>query len=146
MSASRVIVAGLLLAAVAAALGALLPAGPPAPGPEPGRTLYQAHCATCHGPDGRGGTWRARLLLLRPGDLTADGAATLPDQYLHDVIRHGGSSFGKPGMPSFGFTLGDDDIRAVMAYLRALRPRGSRRRPAGRRRRQFARSQVSASV
>jgi mono/diheme cytochrome c family protein len=116
---------GLLLGAGAAALAAGLLAGSPAPvpGPEPGRSLYQAHCAACHGADGRGRTWRARLLLLQPGDLAAEGAAALPDPYLQDVIRHGGSSFGKPGMPSFGFTLGDDEIRALIAYLRALRPR-----------------------
>jgi len=108
--------------ALGAAAGVALLAGPstPAPGPEPGRTLYQAHCATCHGADGRGGTWRARLLWLRPGDLAAPETAALSDQYLVDVIRHGGSNFGKPGMPSFGFALGDDEIRALVAYLRAL--------------------------
>jgi mono/diheme cytochrome c family protein len=46
--------------------------------------------------------------------------AALPDQYLDDVIRHGGTNFGKPGMPSFGFVLGDAEIRALVAYVRAL--------------------------
>jgi len=119
-------VVAILLVGVAAGLAVLLLAGSATspPGPEPGRTLYQAHCATCHGADGRGGTWRARLLWLRPGDLAAPETAALSDQYLADVIRHGGSNFGKPGMPSFGFALGDDEIRALVAYLRAL---GSRR-------------------
>ncbi|MGH7268577.1 MAG: c-type cytochrome, partial [Candidatus Rokuibacteriota bacterium] len=95
----------------------LWPAPEVAPGPEPGRSLYRTHCAECHGPDGRGRTWHARLLLLRPGDLTA---GPLPDRYLQDIIRHGGASFGKPGMPSFGFPLSDAEIAALVEYVQAL--------------------------
>jgi mono/diheme cytochrome c family protein len=46
--------------------------------------------------------------------------ASLPDQYLADVIRHGGATFGKPGMPSFGFVLSDAEIEAVIQYVRSL--------------------------
>jgi mono/diheme cytochrome c family protein len=46
--------------------------------------------------------------------------ASLPDRYLADLIRHGGSSVGKPGMPSFGFVLNDPEIEAVIQYLRSL--------------------------
>jgi mono/diheme cytochrome c family protein len=114
-------VAGLALtAAVAGAALVLAPLPESPPGPEPGRSLFHAHCATCHGPDGRGGSWRARLLLLHPGDLTAPDVAGAPDGYLADIIRQGGSSIGKPGMPSFGFTLTAAEIEALMAYLRTL--------------------------
>jgi mono/diheme cytochrome c family protein len=124
---------GLAVAAVALALGlggtglALLWAPlPPSPrGPEPGRTLYQLHCATCHGARGRGDSWRARLLLLRPGNLASPAIAALPDQYLLDLIRRGGSTFGKPGMPSFGFVLSDAEIEALIQYVRTL-PRAPR--------------------
>ena len=99
---------------------------PPSPrGPEPGRALYQAHCASCHGAAGRGDSWRAHLLFLRPGDLSSPAIASLPDQYLADLIRHGGSSFGKPGMPSFGFVLNDAEIEAIIQYVRSL-PRAPR--------------------
>jgi mono/diheme cytochrome c family protein len=108
--------AALGLVALAAAVG-LRPPPDVAPGPDPGRSLYRDHCATCHGPDGRGRTWRARLLLLRPGDLTA---SPLPDGYVEEIIRRGGASFGKPGMPSFGFQLGDAQIAALVEYVRAL--------------------------
>jgi mono/diheme cytochrome c family protein len=44
---------------------------------------------------------------------------------LADLVRHGGSSFGKPGMPSFGFILTDAEIEAVIQYVRSL-PRAPR--------------------
>ncbi len=114
-------VTGLALGAVALAIAAVLAPLPPSPpGPEPGRSLFHAHCATCHGADGRGRSWRARLLFLRPGNLAAPETAALPDQYLADIVRHGGAMFGKPGMPSFGFTLSDAEIQAIVAYLREL--------------------------
>jgi mono/diheme cytochrome c family protein len=120
---------GILALAVVLAAGAValvLAPMPPSPrGPEPGRTLYQQHCATCHGPDGRGGAWRARLLFLRPGDLASPATATLTDQYLGDIIRHGGATVGKPGMPAFGFILGPGEIDALVGYLRSL-PRAPR--------------------
>ena len=76
-----------LAAGTAVALLALLATGialvraplPPSPrGPEPGRALFQAHCASCHGAAGRGDSWRARLLFLRPGDLASPALASLP--------------------------------------------------------------------
>jgi mono/diheme cytochrome c family protein len=111
----------------------LAPRPPSPPGPEPGRTLYQAHCATCHGARGRGDSWRARLLLLRPGDLTDPATAALADSYLVDLLRHGGSMFGKPGMPSFGAVLGPGEIDAVIQYIRSLprAPRDVGSRPPG---------------
>jgi mono/diheme cytochrome c family protein len=91
---------------------------PPA-GATLGERLYYAHCVECHGRDGRG-SWRAALFLLRPGDLTAPGRlAEQSDRYLFDLIKNGGSSLGRPGMPSFGY-LSDDDIQAIVAYIRAL--------------------------
>jgi hypothetical protein len=51
--------------------------------------------------------------------------ASLPDRYLADLIRHGGSSLGKPGMPSFGFVLSDAEIDALVQYVRSL-PRAPR--------------------
>jgi mono/diheme cytochrome c family protein len=46
--------------------------------------------------------------------------APLPDRYLADIIRHGGSTLGKPGMPSFGFVLNDAEIDALVQYVRSL--------------------------
>jgi len=92
---------------------------PPAGAPKAER-LYLGLCATCHGPDGRG-SWRAALFLVRPGNLS--NAATIDarsDQYLFDLIKHGGAPIGRPGMPAFGSTLTDDDIREIVRYVRGL--------------------------
>jgi mono/diheme cytochrome c family protein len=92
---------------------------PPAGAPKAER-FYLGLCATCHGPDGTG-SWRAALFLVRPGMLS--DAATIDarsDQYLFDLIKHGGAPIGRPGMPAFGSTLSDDDIREIVRYVRGL--------------------------
>jgi len=120
------VLVGALLALFVTSVALVRAPLPPSPrGPEPGRTLFQAHCATCHGAAGRGDSWHARLLFLRPGDLSSPAMASLTDQYLAELVRHGGSNFGKPGMPSFGFVLSDAEIDAVIQYVRTL-PRAPR--------------------
>ena len=44
----------------------------------------------------------------------------LPNQYLFDVIKHGGATIGKPGMPGFGFHLSDTEITELVRYVRSL--------------------------
>ena len=89
---------------------------PPA-GASRGERLYFSFCVGCHGVDARG-SWRAALFLIRPGDLTR--TANQPDRYIFDIIKHGGAAIGRPGMPAFGAQLGDDDVGALVAYLRTL--------------------------
>jgi mono/diheme cytochrome c family protein len=94
----------------------------PKPPPRTSRVerLYLGLCSTCHGADGHG-SWRATIFLIRPGDL-ADHVRMRgeTDQYLYDMIKLGGAPVGRPGMPAFGGSLSDDDIRALVAYLRSL--------------------------
>ena len=86
------------------------------PGAGRAERLYYGLCLTCHGDDGRG-SMRATLFLIKPGDLSK---TTAPDQYLFDLIKNGGSSIGRPGMPAFGTALTDEDINLVVEYLRTL--------------------------
>ena len=88
----------------------------------PAQRLYLTHCASCHGANGQG-SWRATLLLIRPGNL-ADPRATnsMSDEYLHALIKHGGATIGKPGMPAFGFHLSDEHIQDLVRHLRSLGP------------------------
>jgi mono/diheme cytochrome c family protein len=98
----------------------LLDTPKPPPGADRAERLSYAFCASCHGVDGRG-SWRAALFLVRPGDLTDQARmATLSDEYLFDLIKHGGSPIGRPGMPAFGSTLSDEDIRLLVQYVRRL--------------------------
>ena len=117
----------LALVVVLAAIGAftgglawLLDTPKPRAGAPKAERLYLGLCATCHGPDGRG-SWRAALFLVRPGKL--HDAATIEqrsDQYLFDIIKHGGAPIGRPGMPAFGSTLSDQEIAKLVGYVRGL--------------------------
>jgi mono/diheme cytochrome c family protein len=99
---------------------------PPPAGASRAERLYYAYCVECHGRDGRG-SWRAALFLLRPGDLSDPARmASHSDPYLFDLIKHGGAPLGRPGMPAFGYHMSDDDIRALVAYLRTLPATGRR--------------------
>ena len=81
---------------------------------------YLTRCATCHGANGRG-SWRATIFFIRPGDLTDREAMTrLSDDYLFGLIKNGGATIGKPGMPAFGYHLTDAEIRALVAHVRML--------------------------
>lgn len=108
----------ILLAAILSVV--LLPDPPPPPGASRGQRLYASFCASCHGPSGSG-SWRSTFLLIRPGNL-ADRSRmqTLTDRYLFDLIKQGGATIGKPGMPGFGFHLTDAEIEALVAYVRSL--------------------------
>src|SRR5262249_23082270 len=117
----------LALAVVIAAIGAftgglawLLDTPKPPPGAPTAARLYLGLCATCHGADGQG-SWRAALFLVRPGKFSAPAAIDgRSDQYLFDLIKNGGAPIGRPGMPAFGSTLTDSDIRELVAYVRGL--------------------------
>ena len=114
------------LGVFAGGLAWVLDAPKPPPGTPRIERLYLGLCATCHGADGRG-SWRATFFLIRPGDF-GDAARMRgqTDQYLFDVIKHGGAPLGRPGMPAFGASLADDDIRALVTYLRTLQGRAPR--------------------
>ena len=81
---------------------------------------YLSRCAACHGSNGHG-SWRATIFLIRPGDLAdREAISRLSDDYLVGIIKNGGATIGKPGMPAFGYHLADPEIRALVAHVRSL--------------------------
>lgn len=116
-----------LIGLVAGGLAWLLETPKPPPRADRAERLYYAFCVSCHGVDGRG-SWRAALFLIRPGDigdpvrLRGDS-----DEYVFEIIKHGGAPLGRPGMPGFGFYLSDEDVRSLIGYLRGLPGRRARR-------------------
>lgn len=81
-----------------------------------GKAVYSQTCIACHGANGKG---------MIPGvrDLTdPDGALTKSDEELIGNITTGFQTPGSPmAMPAKGGnpTLTEDDIKAVLKYLRA---------------------------
>ena len=95
---------------------------------ERGRQLYATHCAACHGPEGRGDGPSAAAFATKPSNLTEGRLMNaLPDEFLVNVIRHGGPAEGlAPTMPPFDRTLSAEQIRQVVGYVRSLAQPGFR--------------------
>jgi len=86
----------------------------------PGEQLYVDHCADCHGVDGRGNT--AREMGQPYADLTDDAwKFGGDDSSIANAIREG--SFGL--MPGFEQQLNDQQIQALVGYLKVLRQRAT---------------------
>jgi len=87
---------------------------------EIGQELFIANCATCHGDFGEGGQNPAR-----PGDIiapisTAEYLKTRDDATLRAIIAQGQPNFGmSPFGSSFGGPLDDDEIDALVAFIRS---------------------------
>jgi mono/diheme cytochrome c family protein len=72
-----------------------------------GEALYNATCAGCHMPDGKGAQGAGHYPAL--ADNPAVGAAP----YVIVNVLHG-----RKGMPSFGDAMDDDQVAAVVNYTR----------------------------
>jgi mono/diheme cytochrome c family protein len=111
----------------ALAVGTALLLRPSARAPEPGggpgaAGLYAEHCAVCHGASGRGDGPGARVVGHPIRDFTDAGAMRqVSDRFLFDIIRKGGSQFGRSNaMPAWGMKLSDAEIEELVAYIRSL--------------------------
>ena len=106
---------------------------------ERGHYLYSVSCAICHGTDGSGGTpisWRP-FGTLWTRNITAHpqaGVGAWTDTELERAIRSGVSRDGRQlhwqGMTWDQLSnLDEEDLRAIVAYVRLLPPRESRSSP-----------------
>jgi mono/diheme cytochrome c family protein len=95
-----------------------------------GARIYRDHCATCHGINLEGQPdWQRRRpdgrLPAPPHDETGH-TWHHADKVLFDITKHGIAVLNIPGyesdMPGFAGTLTDDEIRAVLAYIKSRWP------------------------
>lgn len=87
-----------------------------------GKTLYRVYCTQCHGVAGNGKGVNAAFMSIQPRDHTdAAEMGARTDADLFKAIKEGGKAVNKSVlMPSWSANLGDDDIHALVAYLREL--------------------------
>ena len=88
---------------------------------ELGATLFQKHCARCHGPDGRGDGPGVYTLDVKPQNFhDAEHMATRTDEDLLISIRHGRDM---AAMPRWDSILSEEEIHAVLRYVRTFATR-----------------------
>jgi mono/diheme cytochrome c family protein len=81
---------------------------------------YTKHCAKCHGPDGRGQTKMGKQSGAK--DYTDPKVqAELDDAKAHKSIKEGQQVNGKEAMKPFADKLSDDEIKDLIAYMRAFK-------------------------
>jgi cytochrome c6 len=84
-----------------------------ASGNDPGQSTFEAHCATCHAPDGSGNTAVGKSIKIP--DLHSAEVQKLSDAQLADVIANG-----KGAMPGFKSSLSKDEIDALVKHVHQL--------------------------
>ncbi len=93
-----------------------------------GQRIFASHCQLCHGPDGKGAGPLATNLGLTPTDLTrtirsrsdtilrkiisGEGGPTIVGRDRHNILTD--------AMPNWGKVLSDQQIDALIAYMRYL--------------------------
>ncbi|MEM8531160.1 MAG: cytochrome c [Chloroflexota bacterium] len=95
-----------------------------------GADVYQAQCASCHGANLEGqANWQEQLPSGgRPAPPHDETGHTWhhPDEYLFSVTKYGGQALSpadyQNNMPSFSETLSDQEIWAVLAYIKSTWP------------------------
>lgn len=95
-----------------------------------GRQIYDAHCASCHGANLEGEPgWeqrRADGTLPAPPQDASGHTWHHPDQQLFAIVKLGIAPFAGPdyktNMQGFGEVLSDDEIWAVLDYIKSRWP------------------------
>jgi mono/diheme cytochrome c family protein len=84
------------------------------------KTNWDNNCAQCHGKDGKADTKMGRTLNAR--DLTDPNVqAAFTDAKATQSIKEGVKQNGKTTMKAFAGKLTDDEIKALVAYVRTLK-------------------------
>lgn len=81
---------------------------------------WDANCAQCHGKDGKADTKMGKTLNAK--DLTdAKVQADFSDAKATESIKNGVKENGKTTMKAFAGKLSDEEIKALVAYVRTLK-------------------------
>jgi cytochrome c6 len=84
------------------------------------KTNWANNCAQCHGPDGRANTKMGKQVSAK--DLTDPKVqAAFTDAKATQSIKDGVKQNGKTTMKAFGGKLTDEEIKALVAYVRTLK-------------------------
>ena len=76
--------------------------------------LYKSKCQVCHGPDGKGDTPAGKKVGAR--DFHSPEVAEMSDAELIAIVKKG-----KDKMPGYDGKLTDDQIKALVKYIRSLK-------------------------
>lgn len=85
-----------------------------------GAGIYQANCATCHGPQGRGDGPAAPAMTPPPSNFTESKYADYPDQFFFWIVSEGKKG---TGMPPWKDLLSEEDRWRVVEFLRSFHGR-----------------------
>jgi mono/diheme cytochrome c family protein len=85
-----------------------------------GKKLYGTHCASCHGPEGKGDGKAGALLKPVPSDLTdAEWKHGSSDGEIYTLLRNGAKN---TGMRPFAGRLPPQELWHLVNYVRTLSP------------------------
>ncbi|MFZ3071876.1 MAG: cytochrome c [Thermodesulfobacteriota bacterium] len=87
------------------------------------KDLYGKWCSQCHGSEGKGdGINSTPDMAINPRDHTdSTFMITRSDEQFEQIISHGGTAHAKsPLMPMWHKTLTEEEIKALVRYLREL--------------------------
>ena len=84
------------------------------------KTNWANNCAQCHGANGKGDTKMGKM--LNAMDLTdPKKQASFTDAQAATAIKDGIKQNGKTTMKAFAGKLTDDEVKALVAYVRSLK-------------------------
>jgi cytochrome c6 len=81
------------------------------------KALFDSKCAKCHGKDGRAGSFKAKHIIHARDLTSADWQNEVTDERLFNSISNGKGK----NMPSFKKNFSEDQIDALVAYVRRLK-------------------------